>query len=280
MVVPLQRRGAKSTQRAIEMRRSRDDQVLLPAEQLEVILGTAEVRFIGVTIPTGADIRGDADISDRTLAVRDGLGLIEGVEQNLEVLRHVLTSLVQHVEYVRIHPVIRIAHGLRPQRFSLRRQLPRCPLVAMNAREVIHQIAKLVDDSTGVFFSEAPEGPVRSPAVISEDRLEMRRLLLGQFELLGSECADPNHAYIAVAPGLTNDPLDQIIAIPFARTPAVRFVHSSRRSDDVHITPRHKEARVAGLHMTNPQSRPGWLRRKFLRDLRALNVLAVAAECQ
>src|SRR5882757_9035208 len=105
---------------------------------------------------------------------------------------------------------------------------------------MIHQIAKLVNDATGVFFPEAPERPVGAPPVIGKDGFEMRRLLLGQFELLGGECTDADHAHFAVAPGLTNDPLRQIVAIPFARAPAVRFVHSSRRSDDMYITPGHK----------------------------------------
>ena len=92
----------------------------------------------------------------------------------------------------------------------------------------------------------------------------MRRLLLGNGELLGAEAGNADHPDVAVAPRLRRDPFDQVVAVPFARAAAFRFADAAWRADDMNIAARHKELGIAGLHRAGPQRRPGRLRRQRL----------------
>src|SRR5206468_526716 len=107
---------------------------------------------------------------------------------------------------------------------------------------------------------------------------EMWRLLFGGMKLLGAESGDANHAHIAVAPGLSGDPFDQIVAVPLARPAALRLPDAARRADHVHITARHQEMRVASLQRAGPERRPCRLRRQPLSYLGTLKVLVVNCE--
>ena len=108
----------------------------------------------------------------------------------------------------------------------------------------------------------------------------MRRLLLGDRELLRAEAGDAHHAHVAVAPFLRRDPLDQIVAIPLARAAAFRLADAARRTDHMDIAARDEEFGVAGLQRSGPQRRPCRLRRQRRRHVGTLKVLVVDGEGQ
>src|SRR5579883_3649882 len=95
--------------------------------------------------------------------------------------------------------------------------------------------------TAGIFLAEAAERAERAARVEREDRLQMRRVLLGGVELLGAEAGNADHADIAVAPRLLRDPLDQIVAVPLAAAAAVRLEDAARRADDVDVAARDEE---------------------------------------
>ena len=152
------------------------------------------------------------------------------------------------------------------------------PLVLMHRREMADQIAEQMNDAARIFVAEAAKLAVGAARIERKDRLQMRRLLLGDGELLGAEAGNADHADIAVAPRLRRDPFDQIVAVPFARAAAFRFADAARRADHVHIAARDEEFGIAGLHRAGPQRRPGRLRRQRRRHVGALKVLVVDGE--
>src|SRR6266700_2109400 len=186
-----------------------------------------------------------------------------------------LTLEAQQMEEVRIHPIVGIAHRLPPQLIARGRQLGGCALGPVRAGEVILQIAERMDHATRIFLVETAKVPIGAARIVREYSLEIRWMLPGRMELLGGVSADPDHADIAVTPGLPRDPLDQIVAIPEPRATVAGFPHAARRTDHVDVAARHEKARVAGLHMADPEGRPCWLRRKRSRILGSLNLLAV-----
>src|SRR5262249_16243755 len=105
----------------------------------------------------------------------------------------------------------------------------------MSTGEMILKIAKGVHDAARIFLAESAEQTVGAAGIVGKYRLEMRWALLGGMKLFGGEGANPDHADIAVAPGLRGDPLDEIVAIPKARTAIAGFTHVSRRPDDMNI---------------------------------------------
>ena len=173
-----------------------------------------------------------------------------------------LALLRHHIVDVRIHLVVGIGHRLLPQLFPLGRQRLRAAPCADACREMTDQITKQVHDAAGIFVAEAAELAIGAARVEREDRLQMRRLLLGDGKLLGAEAGNADHADIAVAPRLRRDPFDQIVAVPLARAAAFRFADAARLTDHVNIAARHEESRVAGLHRAGPQRRPRRLRRQ------------------
>src|SRR5262249_5022560 len=155
--------------------------------------------------------------------------------------RHVLTLLGEHIEHVRIHPVIRIAHRLAPERLALGRELARPALALMERGGMHDEIAEEVQHAPRLLLTEASEDAERAARVERKDRLEVRRLLLGGVELLGAEAGNSDHADIAVAPGLARDPFDQIIAVPLPAAATLRFEDAARRADDVRVAARHEK---------------------------------------
>jgi hypothetical protein len=150
----------------------------------------------------------------------------------------------------------------------------------MQGGEVHDQIAEEVQHAAGIFLAEAAKHTERTARVEREDRLQVRRLLLGDVELLGAETGDADHADIAVAPGLLRDPFDQVVAVPLAVAVAVGLADPARRADDMHVAARDEVLRVAGLQRASPERRPGRLRRQRGRHIRALQVLVVDSEGQ
>ena len=146
-----------------------------------------------------------------------------------------LAFLGQYIEDMRIHPVIGILHRLPPQRFALGRKLARLALVLMQGREVLDQVTEGVEHAAGIFLAEASQSAERATRVEREDRLQMRRILLGGMKLLRAEAGDADHTDIAVAPWLLCNPLDQVVAVPLAPSAAIGFANSARRANDVNI---------------------------------------------
>ena len=85
------------------------------------------------------------------------------------------------------------------------------------------QIAEQMEHPARIFLAEAAQLAIGAARIEREDRLQMRRLLLGDSELLGAEAGDADHADIAVAPWLRRDPLDQVVAVPFAASRRLRI---------------------------------------------------------
>src|SRR5690242_2298695 len=97
------------------------------------------------------------------------------------------------------------------------------------------QVAEEMDDAAGIFLAEAAERAVGAARIEREDRLQMRRILLGGVELLGAEPGNADHADLAVTPGLRGDPLDQIVAVPLVAAAAFRFADAARRPDHMDV---------------------------------------------
>jgi hypothetical protein len=108
----------------------------------------------------------------------------------------------------------------------------------------------------------------------------MRRIELRRHELLGAEAGDAHHPHIAVAPGLSRNPFDQIVAVERARTTPFRFGDAAGISDDVHVATPDEKARVAGFRRTGPQHRPCRMGQRRLGEVGALQVLVVDREGQ
>ena len=197
------------------------------------------------------------------------------IDQHIVIRRHVLAFLRDQIVDVRIHLVVGIVHGLAPHRLALRRQWAGRALVLMHRREMADQIAEQVDDAAGIFVAEAAELAIGAARIEREDGAQMRRLFLGDGKLLGAEAGNADHADLAVAPRLRRDPLDQVVAIPFARAAAFGLADAARRADDMDIAARHEELGIAGLHRPGPQRRPGRLRRQRRRHVGALKILVV-----
>ena len=191
-----------------------------------------------------------------------------------------LAFLRDQIVEVRIHLVVGIVHGVAPERLALRRQSAGRPLVLMHRRKMADEIPEQVDDAARIFIAKTTEFAIGAAGIEREDRLEMWRLLLGDCKLLGAEAGDADHPDIAVAPILRRDPLDEIVAIPFARAPALRLADAARRADDVDVAARDKELSITGFQRAGPQRRPSRLRRQRRRHVRPLKVLVVDGEGQ
>src|SRR4051794_19793311 len=112
---------------------------------------------------------------------------------------------------MRGHPVVRIAHGLFPQRLLLRRQGPRPAPRSVKGGEMHDQVAEEMNNATGIFLAEAAQRAVGAARIERKDRLQMRRVLLGGVELLSAESGNADHADLAITPGLRRDPLDEVV---------------------------------------------------------------------
>src|ERR1017187_3469855 len=132
----------------------------------------------------------------------------------------------------------------------------------MHGRKMHDQITEEMKDSTGIFLTKTAHDPEGPAWVQRKDRLQMGRILSRDMELLGAEAGDSNHSDIAVAPRLSRDPLDQIVAVPLPVAAAVGFSHAARGPDDVHIAARDEELGVAGLQKPSPKRGPSRLRRQ------------------
>ena len=198
-------------------------QFLRAAQTLEIILRAIEMRLVRVSVPAGAGVARHLDLLDRLLGrFYNGL-LVVRVDQKVEVRRHMLALLGQHIEDVRIHAVIGVLHGFAPQRFALGRQFARFALVLVQGGKMHDQVSEEVEHPARIFFPKTAERAQRTARVEREDCLQMRRILLGGMELLRPESGNADHADIAVAPWLLRNPFDQVIAVPLAASAAVRF---------------------------------------------------------
>src|ERR1700683_979523 len=109
-----------------------------------------------------------------------------------------------------------------------------------------------MDDTAGIFVAEAAKFAVSAARVERKDCLQMWRLFFGGGKLFGAKTGNSDHAHVAVTPGLHGNPLDQVIAIPLARTAALRLADPTRRTDHMDIASRHEELGIAGLHRPHP----------------------------
>jgi hypothetical protein len=100
--------------------------------------------------------------------------------------------------------------------------------------------------------------------------------LRGGAPLLAGITGDADHSDLAVRPRLLRDPFDQIVVIrilvaivPFG------LGGSPRLRDHVYVAVCDEASRIACLDGTEPQRCVGGLRRQYVRDVRALNVLVM-----
>ena len=98
---------------------------------------------------------------------------------------------------------------------------PGLPLFWCKAAKCIDQIAEEVEHAARIFLAEAAERAQRAARIEWENRLQMRRILLGRVELLRTETGNADHADVAVTPWLLGDPFDQIVAVPLAASAAI-----------------------------------------------------------
>ncbi|HEY7246487.1 MAG TPA: hypothetical protein VH678_21645 [Xanthobacteraceae bacterium] len=141
------------------------------------------------------------------------------------------------------------------------------------------EIAKEMQHAAGILLAEAAHHAVGAARVEREDRLEMRRALARDVQLLGAEPGNADHADIAVAPALLRDPLYQVITVPHPRSAAaVGLANAAGRADDMDIAARDEESGVAGFQETGPERGPCRLRRQRAREIGALQVLVVDGE--
>ena len=231
--------------------------------------------LVSVGVPAGAGIGRNFDLRKTLFRLLHRRFVVVRIDQQLKVWRHVLTLLGQHIVDVRIHPVIRIAHRLLPQRLLVGRQCAGFALGAVDGGEMHQQITEQVQHAAGIFLAKAPQRSISAARIERENRFQMRRILLGREQLFGAEAGNADHPDIAVAPWLLRDPFDEIVAVPLPRTAAIRFADAARRTDDVDIAARDKELGVAGFERAGPERRPCRLRRQRIRHIRPLQVLVV-----
>src|ERR1700689_2269677 len=143
---------------------------------------------------------------------------------------------------------------------------------------MIHQITESMQHAARIFLAEAAELAVSAAWIVGKDRLELRRPLARKMELLRRKGANADHADIAVAPGLSRDPLDDIVAIPFARAAIAGFEIAARRTDHVDGGAQKEKLGISGLRVAKAERRPRRLRRKMLRQFVTLQFLGVHAE--
>ena len=252
VVVPFEDFVVERVERALEMRRTGEHELLGRDDIGEIALRTVEVGLVRVAVPAGAGIDRHLDLGEIGLAALDHLFLVVGIDQQIEIGRHVLAFLRQQIEHVRIHAVVGIGHRLAPVGLPGLGQLPGRPLVLMDGGEMADQIAEQVQHAARIFLAEAAQHAIGTARVEREDCLEMRGLLLSDVKLLGAEAGNADHADIAVAPGLGGDPFDQVVAVPFARAAAFRLADAARRADHMHVAARGQEMGVAGFLRTGP----------------------------
>ena len=253
--MPAQDLAVQRMERPLQMRRPGECQFLRRTQTLEIVLRAVEMRFVGVSVPACAGIARHLDLFERLLGRLDRRLLIVRVDQQIEIRRHVLALLGQHVEDMRIHPVIGILHGLAPERFAFARQFARLAFVLVQSGEVHDQVAEKVQHAARIFLAETAQRAERAARIERENRLQMRRILFGGVELLRAEAGNADHADVAVTPRLLRNPFDQVVAVPLAASAAVGFEDSARRPDDVDIAARDEELGVARLQEARPTAR-------------------------
>src|SRR5580700_10633286 len=96
---------------------------------------------------------------------------------------------------------------------------------------MIHQITESMQHAARIFLAEAAELAVSAAWIVGKDRLELRRPLARQMELLRRKGADADHADIAVAPGLLRDPRGGAVDVPLSQ-PAISGLKIARRRKD------------------------------------------------
>ena len=231
--------------------------------------------LVGVAVPAGTGVGRHGDVLKFPLGLYDRFLAIKRIDQHVEIARHMLALLDQHIMQMRIHADVGIRHRLTPHRLFLGRQLAGRAARGMHGGEMVHEIAEGVQHAARILFAEAAEFAVGAARIVGKDRLELRRLLAGEVELLGGESADADHPDIAVAPGLLRDPGDDVVAVPFARAAVSRLEVAARRADHMHITARYEEFGITCFRVAEPQRRPGRLRRKTLRQFGSLQLLGM-----
>src|SRR5262245_60100637 len=150
----------------------------------------------------------------------------------------------------------------------------------MQGCEVHDQVTEEMQHAAWIFLPETSQRPERAAWIEWKDRLQMRRMLLRDMKLFGTETRNADHADVAVTPGLLRNPFDEIIAVPLTASTAIGFEDAARRTDDVDIAARDKELSVPCLKESRPQRRPGGLRRQRSGNLRPLQILVVDRERQ
>ena len=122
--------------RPLEMRRAREHQLFRRRYSFEIVLRAVEMGLVSVGVPAGAGVGRNFDLRKTLFRLLHRRFVVVRIDQQLKVWRHVLTLLGQHVVDVRIHPVIRIAHRLLPQRLLVGRQCARFALGAVHGGEM------------------------------------------------------------------------------------------------------------------------------------------------
>src|SRR5271169_1626703 len=145
------------------------------------------MRLVGVCVPARTGVAWHLDPFERLLS-RLGHGLlIVWIDQQIKIWRHVLALLGQHIENMRIYPIIGVLHGLAPERFTLARQFAWLAFALVQSGEMHDQVAEEVEHAAWIFLAEAAQRAERAARIERENRLQMRRILFGGVELLSAE---------------------------------------------------------------------------------------------
>ena len=206
--------------------------------------------------------------------------MVIGIDQDVEETGKVLSLEREHVEHMRIHPVIGVRHRFLPELFPFWGESFRLPLVLMRRGIDLKQKAEEMDHAAGIFITKAARLSVGAARIERKNRFQMRRMQVRGHELLGAEAGNADHSDIFIAPGLRRNPFDQIIAVEGTRTAALGFTDAARISDHMHIASRYKETRVACFRGAGPEHGPGRLRQNVLCNLRTLQILVVDRKCE
>ncbi len=114
LVVPAQHFAAQRAQRPVGMRRTGEQHFLRRRNFAEIGLRAGKVGLVGVAVPAGAGISRQRDFRKFRLRLGNGFLIVVGIDQHVEIARHVLAALDQHVVQMRIHADIGIGDGLAP----------------------------------------------------------------------------------------------------------------------------------------------------------------------
>src|ERR1035437_1824014 len=97
MIVPAQNFAVEAMKWPLMISGAREQQLLWRRDFLEIVLRAIEMRFVSISVPTRAGIGGHLDPFQRLFGVADRRLLVVRIDQKIEVRRHMLTLLRQHV---------------------------------------------------------------------------------------------------------------------------------------------------------------------------------------